>query len=94
MGDYGFVKAIGTDGMKLGHHGGGIVRVRTDGTGLEMYATGTRNVYDVGIDPFMRVFARASALQKLPNQFIGTREIAIIKHTHFAPVGGQVADAA
>jgi hypothetical protein len=58
VGDYGFVKAIGTDGMQLGHHGGGIVRVRTDGTGLEMYATGTRNVYDVGIDPFMRVFAR------------------------------------
>ncbi len=58
VGDYGFVKAIGTDGMQLGHHGGGIVRVRTDGTGLEMYATGTRNVYDVGIDPFMHVFAR------------------------------------
>ena len=58
VGDYGFVKATGTDGMQLGHHGGGIVRVRTDGTGLEMYATGTRNVYDVGIDPFMRVFAR------------------------------------
>jgi hypothetical protein len=58
VGDYGFVKAIGTDGMQLGHHGGGIVRVRTDGTGLEMYATGTRNVYDVGIDPFMHMFAR------------------------------------
>ena len=58
VGDYGFVKAIGTDGTQLGHHGGGIVRVRTDGTGLEMYATGTRNVYDVGIDPFMHVFAR------------------------------------
>jgi len=58
VGDYGFVKAIGTDGIQLGHHGGGIVRVRTDGTGLEMYATGTRNVYDVGIDPFMHVFAR------------------------------------
>ena len=58
VGDYGFVKAVGTDGMQLGRHGGGIVRVRTDGTGLEMYATGTRNVYDVGIDPFMHVFAR------------------------------------
>ncbi|MDQ2666602.1 MAG: HEAT repeat domain-containing protein [Gemmatimonadota bacterium] len=58
VGDYGFVKAIGTDGMQLGHHGGGIVRVRTDGTGLEMYATGTRNMYDLGIDPFMHVFAR------------------------------------
>ena len=58
VGDYGFVKAIGTDGMQLGHHGGGVVRVRTDGTGLEMYATGTRNMYDLGIDPFMHVFSR------------------------------------
>ena len=58
VGDYGFVKAIGTDGMQLGHHGGGVVRVRPDGTGLEMYATGTRNMYDLGIDPFMHVFSR------------------------------------
>ena len=58
VGDYGFTKAIGRDGVELSHRGGGVVRVRPDGTGLEMYATGTRNMYDLGIDPFMHVFSR------------------------------------
>lgn len=58
VGDYGFVKAVGRDGTQLGHLGGGVARVRTDGTGLEMYATGTRNMYDLGVDPFLHVFAR------------------------------------
>lgn len=58
VGDYGFVKATGRDGVQLAHHGGGIARVRTDGSGLEMYVTGTRNMYDLGIDPFLHVFSR------------------------------------
>ena len=58
VGDYGFVRAVGSDGTQLQHRGGGIVRVRPDGTHLEMYATGTRNVFDVAIDPFLHVFAR------------------------------------
>ena len=58
VGDYGFVKATGRDGVQLAHHGGGVARVRPDGSGLEMYATGTRNIYDLGIDPFLHVFAR------------------------------------
>ena len=58
VGDYGFTKAIGRDGVELGQHGGGVVRVRPDGTGLEIFATGTRNIYDLGIDPFMHVFSR------------------------------------
>ncbi len=58
VGDYGFVKAIGRDGIELAHHGGGVARVRTDGSGLEMYAEGTRNIYDLGIDPFLHIFAR------------------------------------
>ncbi|MEO5814186.1 MAG: heme-binding domain-containing protein [Gemmatimonadaceae bacterium] len=58
VGDYGFVKAVGRDGIELAHHGGGVARVRTDGSGLEMYATGTRNIYDLGIDPFLHIFAR------------------------------------
>ena len=58
VGDYGFTKAIGTDGIQLSNHGGGVVRVRTDGTGLEMYANGTRNMYDLGVDPFLHVFSR------------------------------------
>ena len=58
VGDYGFVKAIGRDGIQLANHGGGVARVRTDGIGLEMYATGTRNIYDLGVDPFLHVFSR------------------------------------
>jgi putative membrane-bound dehydrogenase-like protein len=58
VGDYGYVNATGTDGTRITHHGGSVVRVRPDGSGLEIYATGTRNIFDVGIDPFGHVFAR------------------------------------
>jgi hypothetical protein len=57
-GDYGYQKAVGRDGTQITHHGGSVVRVRPDGTGLEVYATGTRNIYDVAIDPFLHVFSR------------------------------------
>ncbi len=58
VGDFGFIDAAGTDGKKLSMHGGGIVRVRPDGSELETFIHGTRNVYDVAIDPFMNVFTR------------------------------------
>jgi len=58
VGDYGFVKAVGTDGKQIQHRGGSVVRVRPDGTNLELVTVGTRNIYDVAIDPFARVFAR------------------------------------
>ena len=58
MGDYGCIKAVGKDGHEMQRHGGGIVRVRPDGTELEMYAFGTRNVVDLCIDPLMNVYAR------------------------------------
>ncbi|MES1259642.1 MAG: heme-binding domain-containing protein, partial [Gemmatimonadota bacterium] len=58
VGDYGYVKAVGKDGTTISHHGGSVVRVRTDGTGLEIYAVGTRNIYDLGVDPFLHVFTR------------------------------------
>ncbi|NQZ59769.1 MAG: hypothetical protein HRT88_20140, partial [Lentisphaeraceae bacterium] len=58
VGDFGFQKAIGTDGKSLNFQGGGIVRVRPDGTDLETFIHGTRNVYDVAIDPFMNVYTR------------------------------------
>ncbi|HET7219238.1 MAG TPA: HEAT repeat domain-containing protein, partial [Vicinamibacterales bacterium] len=60
VGDYGFVKAIGADGKELQMRGGGNVRVRPDGTELEIYASGTRNDYDLAIDPFMNLFARGN----------------------------------
>jgi putative membrane-bound dehydrogenase-like protein len=58
VGDYGFIKAVGTDGKQIQHRGGAVVRVRPDGTNLEIVAVGTRNIYDVSIDPFDRIFAR------------------------------------
>ncbi len=60
VGDFGFADATGTDGTKLTLLGGGIARVRPDGTELEMYTTGTRNIYDVAIDPFMNCFTRGN----------------------------------
>lgn len=57
-GDFGFIDAEGTDGRKLTHRGGGVIRVRPDGTGLEVYSTGTRNILEVAISPAMDMFAR------------------------------------
>jgi putative membrane-bound dehydrogenase-like protein len=56
LGDYGARKAVGKDGTELQVHGGGIVRVRPDGSELELVAEGTRNIYDVAIDPLMNIF--------------------------------------
>lgn len=58
VGDFGFHDAKGTDGKKLTMYGGGILRVRPDGTELEVYTHGLRNIYDVAIDPFMNIFTR------------------------------------
>ena len=58
VGDYGFMKAVGTDGKQISHRGGAVVRVRPDGTNLEIVTVGTRNIYDVAIDPFARVYSR------------------------------------
>jgi putative heme-binding domain-containing protein len=58
VGDFGVIDAVGADGTHLTLRGGGIVRVRTDGTGLETCATGMRNIYDGAIDPLMNVFTR------------------------------------
>jgi putative heme-binding domain-containing protein len=58
VGDFGFYNATDRSGKKLTMLGGGIVRVRPDGTEMEVFMHGTRNVYDVSIDPFMNVFTR------------------------------------
>ncbi|WP_038166939.1 discoidin domain-containing protein [Verrucomicrobium sp. BvORR106] len=57
-GDFGFMQAEGTDGRKVQHRGGGVIRVRPDGTGLEIYSTGTRNILEVAVSPTMDIFAR------------------------------------
>ncbi|GGI25508.1 DUF7133 domain-containing protein [Pedobacter mendelii] len=58
VGDFGFHDAIDRSGKKLTMLGGGILRVRPDGTEMEVYTHGTRNVYDLAIDPYMNVFTR------------------------------------
>lgn len=58
VGDFGFVDATGTDGTPLTLLGGGILRVRPDGTEMEMYTYGLRNIYNVAIDPYMNIFTR------------------------------------
>ena len=57
-GDFGFLNATGTDGKTVQHRGGGVIRVRPDGTGLEIYSTGTRNILEVAVSPLMDMFAR------------------------------------
>jgi putative membrane-bound dehydrogenase-like protein len=48
-GDKGILGAVGTDGRRIEMRGG-IYRMRPDGTGLEVYCTGTRNHLDVAIN--------------------------------------------
>lgn len=58
VGDFGFTEARGTDGTVLSRRGGGIVRVRPDGTEMEIHNWGQRNILDVCIDPYMNIFTR------------------------------------
>ena len=58
VGDSGALRAVGKDGAKIQLHGGGVVRVRTDGTGLEIVSRGQRNIYDVAVSPTLDLFTR------------------------------------
>ena len=58
IGDFGMLNAEGADGRRLTLRGGGVVRVRTDGTGLELYSRGTRNILEAAVSPLLDVFAR------------------------------------
>ena len=58
IGDFGMLNAEGTDGRRLTLRAGGVVRVRTDGTGLELYSRGTRNILEAAVSPLLDVFAR------------------------------------
>ena len=57
-GDFAIMKATGSDGTTLQHRAGGVIRVRPDGSKLEVYATGTRNILEVAISPEMEMFTR------------------------------------
>ncbi|MCP4852951.1 MAG: c-type cytochrome [Fuerstiella sp.] len=58
VGDFGFTKAVAKDGTMLSKRGGGIVRIRPDGSEMEIYSWGQRNILDVAIDPYMNIFTR------------------------------------
>ncbi|MFN9718015.1 MAG: discoidin domain-containing protein [Planctomycetota bacterium] len=58
VGDFGFNKAIAKDGTVLSKRGGGVVRIRPDGTEMEVFSWGQRNIVDVAIDPAMNLFTR------------------------------------
>jgi putative membrane-bound dehydrogenase-like protein len=58
VGDYGFHGAKGKDGTTLSQRGGGILRVRPDGTELEVFAIGLRNPFAIAIDPYLNIYTR------------------------------------
>jgi putative heme-binding domain-containing protein len=58
VGDFGFPKAETRDGKSMVFHGGGVARVRPDGTELEIVSRGQRNIYDVGLSPTLEIFTR------------------------------------
>lgn len=60
VGDFGFYNATDRSGQSLTMLGGGIVRVRPDGTEMEVYTHGLRNIYDMAIDPLMNIFTRGN----------------------------------
>ncbi|MBI4600694.1 MAG: HEAT repeat domain-containing protein [Planctomycetes bacterium] len=56
VGDKGVYDCRGRDGKAVSLHGGGVLRLRPDATGLEVFATGTRNHLDVAITAEDEVF--------------------------------------
>lgn len=58
VGDFGAVKAVAKDGTSLQFYGGGVLRIRPDGTGMEIVARGLRNIYDVAVSPQLDLFTR------------------------------------
>src|SRR5258706_1492875 len=58
QGDCGWPRPAGKDGAEMIRHGGGVTRIRLDGSGLELYSTGQRNICDVAVDPLLNVFTR------------------------------------
>ena len=56
VGDKGIPRAVGKDGAAISLHGGGVIRVRPDGTGLEVVSTGERNPLSVALTETGDVF--------------------------------------
>ena len=58
VGDFGTTPAKGTDGSTYTLYGGGVIRVRPDGSQVEPYAVMTRNICDTAISPELDLFSR------------------------------------
>lgn len=58
VGDFGMEATKGTDGKVVTLHGGGVARVRPDGTDLEVYSYNTRNICDIAISPRLDLYTR------------------------------------
>lgn len=56
VGDKGIYGAVGRDGQRVDLHGGGILRLRPDGTELEVFCTGARNILDVALTAEDEIF--------------------------------------
>jgi len=56
IGDKGVPLATGKDGSTVSLEGGGVIRMRLDGTELEIHSAGTRNHLDVAMDSFDNIF--------------------------------------
>ncbi|MFM9059511.1 MAG: c-type cytochrome [Planctomycetaceae bacterium] len=58
IGDFGFMAAEGNDGRTVQLRGGGVVRFRPDGSGLDLFARGTRNTLEVAVGPLLDMITR------------------------------------
>ncbi len=56
VGDKGIQKATGSDGGTITLEGGGVARMRPDGSRLEIVSSGTRNHLDVAMDSLDNIF--------------------------------------
>ena len=56
VGDKGVPKATGSDGSTISLEGGGVIRMRPDGSQLEVFSSGTRNHLDVAMDSRDNIF--------------------------------------
>lgn len=56
VGDKGVPKAVGSDGSSITLEGGGVIRMRPDGSQLEIVSSGTRNHLDVAMDSLDNIF--------------------------------------
>ena len=72
VGDKGIPRAVGRDGKTISLRGGGVVRVRPDGTDLEIVSTGLRNPLSATLNSFDDVFTYGNDddSKKFPNSLV------------------------